>query len=198
MPQKSVDKGDFDFDPTQAGLVWSNSSLRRIWIFGTIDESVAVHFHIALSELEAISKDDITIFVNSAGGYLNSCHYIIDVMRASTCVLKTVACGYALSSACMIVANGDHGKRYAMPNAVLLLHEVSANFVGAYSEFKDMYTDIEETMDDWVSMLSEVTGKRKDAIRGAIKTDLYLKPEQAMKFGPKGIIDGIWPPTEED
>lgn len=172
--------------------------MRSIFIYGTIDQRMATYFHQYIMQLERIDVGNpIRLFINSTGGYVNDCFYMLDVMRACECPIMTIVCGYAMSCACMLAAAGDKGMRYAMPHAVLMIHEIATTIVGKTTDIKVLSKDLERAEETWVELISEFTGKNKGSIRKVLNPDLYFSPIEAMKWGPKGLIDGIWAPEEE-
>jgi ATP-dependent Clp protease, protease subunit len=187
-----------DENPLGSSYVGFQPDLRSIYICGMIDDKMAMKFHQYIQQLERIDAGkNIKLFINSSGGFVNDAMYMIDVMQASPCPIATIACGVAMSAACMILAAGDEGKRYAFPHCTLMLHEISTSMDGKFADLRVLQRDVERSMETWINMLNEFTGKSKPSLKKLLNPDLYLTPAEAIRFGSRGLIDGIWPPEEE-
>ena len=139
--------------------------------------------------LEADDPDkDIVIYINSPGGRVSSCLAIYDVMNYIKPDVSTVCIGQAASAAAFILSAGTRGKRFALKNARIMLHQVSG---GAMGHIEDMKRSVEEAerlndlmLKEWASM----TGKTVKQIKKDLDRDYYVGPEEAKKYG---VIDDV-------
>ena len=132
---------------------------------------------------------DIEIYINSPGGSFTALTAIYDTMRYIKPDVRTVCLGQAASAAAVILAAGTKGKRLALPNSRILIHQPATE--GGYGQSSDIEIQAREIlrirslMED---MLSTDTGKSADEVSRDIERDKYLTAEQALEYG---IIDEI-------
>lgn len=163
---------------------------RIIFMNGMLDESAAktIMERILTLEAQAPTKD-ILMYIDSYGGNVHSLLAIHDVMKnLSRCDIATVCTGKAMSCGQMLLMSGTRGKRFATPNARILVHEVS-NLT--YGKLTDMEIDINETKElqrILESLLTKYTRLKKTQVTDLMKRDSYLSATEAKEFG---IIDHI-------
>ena len=163
----------------------------RIIYLGTpISDDVANAVIAQLMCLETMNPDtDISIYINSPGGSFTALTAIYDTMRYIKPDVRTVCLGQAASAAAVILAAGTKGKRLALPNSRILIHQPATE--GGYGQSSDIEIQAREIlrirslMED---MLSTDTGKSTDEVSRDIERDKYLTAEQALEYG---IIDEI-------
>jgi len=141
--------------------------------------------------LYLVSKDakrDIKLYINSPGGSVTAGLAIYDTMQYLKCPVSTICIGLTASMAAVILAAGTKGKRFALPNAEILLHQVAGGMQG-------QATDIEITAKQIVMMkgklnkiLSSHTGQSLAKVEKDTDRDFYLTPEEAKKYG---LIDEV-------
>jgi ATP-dependent Clp protease protease subunit len=163
----------------------------RIIFLGTpISDEIANAVMAQLLCLQQMDADrDIEIYINSPGGSFTALTAIYDTMRYIKPDVRTVCLGQAASAAAVILAAGTKGKRLALPNSRILIHQPATE--GGYGQSSDIEIQAREIlrirslMED---MLSTDTGKSTDEVSRDIERDKYLTAEQALEYG---IIDEI-------
>ena len=163
----------------------------RIIFLGTpISDEIANAVMAQLLCLQQMDADrDIDIYINSPGGSFTALTAIYDTMRYIKPDVRTVCLGQAASAAAVILAAGTKGKRLALPNSRILIHQPATE--GGYGQSSDIEIQAREIlrirslMED---MLSSDTGKSSDEVSRDIERDKYLTADQALEYG---IIDEI-------
>lgn len=134
------------------------------------------------------SESDVIIYINSTGGLVTSCMAIYDVMNYIKPEVSTVCVGQAASAAAFILAAGAKGKRYALKNAEIMLHQVSAGGEGNIEDLKIMIKETERANDRMMSEISKITGKPIEQVKKDLDRDCYMNSEEAKEYG---LIDEI-------
>ena len=132
---------------------------------------------------------DIEIYINSPGGSFTALTAIYDTMRYIKPDVRTVCLGQAASAAAVILAAGTKGKRLALPNSRILIHQPATE--GGYGQSSDIEIQAREILrirSLMEEMLSTDTGKSAEEVSRDIERDKYLTAEQAKEYG---IIDGV-------
>jgi ATP-dependent Clp protease protease subunit len=163
----------------------------RIIFLGTpISDEIANAVMAQLLCLQQMDADrDIEIYINSPGGSFTALTAIYDTMRYIKPDVRTVCLGQAASAAAVILAAGTKGKRLALPNSRILIHQPATE--GGYGQSSDIEIQAREIlrirslMED---MLATDTGKSTEEVSRDIERDKYLTAEQAKEYG---IIDGV-------
>jgi ATP-dependent Clp protease, protease subunit len=162
---------------------------RIIFVTGPIEDQVASLVTAQLLFLEAENpKKEISLYINSPGGVVTSGMAIYDTMQFIRPAVATICIGQAASMASLLLAAGEKGKRYALPNARILVHQPSGGFEGQAS-------DIERHAEDIIKMkrrLNEVymrhTGQPYETIEKTLDRDYFMTAEDAREFG---IVDEV-------
>lgn len=164
---------------------------RIIFIGGPIDDNVANLVTAQLLFLEAEDPDkDIQVYVNSPGGSVTAGMAIYDTMQYVKCDVSTIAIGIAASMGAFILSGGEKGKRFALPNAKILLHQVMAGSerVAQASDIKIFAEEILKTKDQINKILAKNTSQPLKKIEKDTDRDFYMDPTEAKKYG---VIDKI-------
>jgi ATP-dependent Clp protease protease subunit len=162
---------------------------RIVFVTGPIEDQLASLITAQLLFLEAENpKKEISMYINSPGGVVTSGMAIYDTMQFIRPAVATLCIGQAASMASLLLAAGEKGMRYALPNARVMLHQPSGGFQGQAS-------DIERHAEDIIKMkrrLNEVyvrhTGKDYDTIERTLDRDYFMSAEEARVFG---IVDEV-------
>jgi len=162
---------------------------RIVFVTGPIEDHLASLITAQLLFLEAENpKKEISMYINSPGGVVTSGMAIYDTMQFIRPPVATLCIGQAASMGSLLLAAGEKGMRYALPNARILLHQPSGGFQGQAS-------DIERHAEDIIKMkrrLNEVyvrhTGKDYDTIERSLDRDYFLSADDAKAFG---IVDEV-------
>jgi ATP-dependent Clp protease protease subunit len=163
----------------------------RIIFLGTpISDEIANAVMAQLLCLQQMDADrDIEIYINSPGGSFTALTAIYDTMRYIKPDVRTVCLGQAASAAAVILAAGTRGKRLALPNSRILIHQPATE--GGYGQSSDIEIQAREILrirSLMEEMLSTDTGKSAEEVSRDIERDKYLTAEQALEYG---IIDEI-------
>jgi ATP-dependent Clp protease protease subunit len=163
----------------------------RIIFLGTpISDEIANAVMAQLLCLQQMDADrDIEIYINSPGGSFTALTAIYDTMRYIKPDVRTVCLGQAASAAAVILAAGTKGKRLALPNSRILIHQPATE--GGYGQSSDIEIQAREILrirSLMEEMLSTDTGKSSEEVSRDIERDKYLTAEQALEYG---IIDEI-------
>ena len=163
---------------------------RIIFVTGGIDDGMAALITSQLLFLESENpKKEIAMYINSPGGYVSSGLAIYDTMQFIRCPVSTVCIGQAASMGSLLLAAGEAGVRYALPNARVMLHQPSGGYQG-------VATDIERHAEEIIDLkrrLNKIyvrhTGQEYDVIERKLDRDTFLTAEEAQEFG---IVDKVF------
>jgi ATP-dependent Clp protease protease subunit len=162
---------------------------RIIFLAGPITERSASVVIMRLLYLQSIKKaSDINLYINSPGGLVDQTLAIYDTMKFLGCDVATYCIGQASSGAAIILAAGAKGKRFALPNAKIMLHQPYSGITG---QAEDIRIQAEEVIKDkklLIQILSDCTGQKPDVIEQETERDRYMNAEEAKKYG---LVDEI-------
>lgn len=162
---------------------------RIIFLGSTIDDGVANAIIAQLLFLDNQSQDkDIKIYINSPGGSVTAGMAIYDTMQFVKSDVATICVGMAASMAAVILAAGAKGKRLALPNSEIMIHQVMGGMEGQASDIKIRAERILRIKDRLNKILSEHTGKKISAVEEDTDRDYFMTSEEAKKYG---LIDQV-------
>ncbi len=142
--------------------------------------------------LESEDPDkEISLYINSPGGSITDGMGIVDTMNYIKCPVSTICVGLAASFGAVLLANGEKGKRYATPNAEILIHQplIGGNGIaGQTTEIKIQADHMIKTREKLNKLLSDKTGQSIETIEKDTERDKWMTAEEALKYG---LIDGI-------
>ena len=139
--------------------------------------------------LEAQDPDkDIQFYINSPGGSVTSGFAIYDTMQYIKADVSTICIGLAASMGAFLLSSGAKGKRLALPNAEIMIHQPTGGFKGQATDIQIHAENILRTKDKLNRILAENTGKTVDEIRDASERDNFLSADDAKAFG---LIDNV-------
>ena len=141
--------------------------------------------------LESEDPDkEISLYINSPGGSITDGMGIVDTMNYIKCPVSTICIGMAASMGAVLLASGEKGKRFATPNAEILIHQplISGGLSGQTTEIKIHADHMVKTRAKLNKLLSERTGQSLETIEKDTERDNYMTAEEALKYG---LIDGI-------
>ena len=162
---------------------------RIIFLGGPILDSVANSVIAQLLFLESQDpKKDIIMYVNSPGGSVTAGLAIYDTMQYVKCDVSTICVGLAASMGATLLAAGAKGKRFALPNSEILLHQVMGEAGGQAVEIAIHAKHIVKVKDRLNQILAKHTGQPLDSIEKDTDRDFFMLPEEAKQYG---IIDEI-------
>lgn len=165
---------------------------RVIFLGVQVDDASANDVMAQLLHLEHEDPDrDILIYINSPGGSFTSLMAIYDTMQFVRPDIQTYCLGQAASAAAVLLAAGTPGKRYALPNSRVLIHQPATE--GTYGQVSDLEiqaNEIQRVRRQMETILAKHTGKEADQIRKDIERDKILTADEAKSYG---IIDEVLP-----
>lgn len=131
---------------------------------------------------------DIHLYINSPGGVVTAGLAIYDTMNYIKCDVETICIGLAASMGAFLLAGGTKGKRFALPNAEIMIHQPSGGAKGQATDIQIVADNILRTKKQLNTILAENTGKPYDVIAADTERDNYMSAEEAKEYG---IIDGV-------
>ena len=141
--------------------------------------------------LESEDPDkEISFYINSPGGSITDGMAIVDTMNYIKCPVSTICVGLAASMGSVLLASGTKGKRFATPNAEVLIHQplISGGLAGQTTEIKIHADHMVKTREKLNKLLSEKTGQSLEQIEKDTERDHYMTAQEALEYG---LIDGI-------
>ena len=163
----------------------------RIIFLGTpISDDVANAVMAQLLSLQSMDPDrDISLYINSPGGSFTALTAIYDTMRYLKCDVQTVCLGQAASAAAVLLAAGTPGKRLALPNSRILIHQPYTEGTGGQiSDLEIQANEILRMRSLLEKMISEATGKSVEEVSRDVERDKILTAEEAVEYG---MVDQI-------
>ncbi len=161
-----------------------------IFLAGPIDDHIA---NIIIAQLLFLqsedSKKDITLYVNSPGGVVTAGLAIIDTMNNIKNDVSTVCVGVAASMGALILSSGKKGKRYALPNAEVMIHQPLGGAEGQASDIEISAKHILKTRENLNKMLARNTGQQMSKIEKDVDRNFFMDAEEAKKYG---IVDKVF------
>ncbi len=140
-------------------------------------------------------KKDIHMYINSPGGVVTGGMAIYDTMNYLSCDVATYCIGMAASMGTVLLAAGAKGKRYALPNSRIMIHQPSGGATGQASDISIAAKEIIRWREKLNEVLAERTGKSEDEIKNDSDRDFYMSAEEAKEYG---LVDEVMAPTAKD
>jgi ATP-dependent Clp protease protease subunit len=170
--------------------IYSRLLKERIIFLGTpVTDDIASLIIAQMLFLEAEDPDkDITFYVNSPGGVVTAGLAIYDTMRYVRCDIATLCMGQAASMGALLLAAGTKGKRYALPNSRILIHQPMGGFQGQATDIDIHAQEILRMRNDLNRILALHTGQNIRKIKKDTERDYFMSAEEAKKYG---IIDKV-------
>ena len=134
------------------------------------------------------SEKDISFYINSPGGSVTAGMAIYDTMQYIKCEVSTICMGMAASMGAFLLSSGAKGKRFALPNSEVMIHQPSGGARGQASDIKIVAENILRTRDKLNKILAENTGKPVEVIAADTERDNFMTAEEALEYG---IIDKV-------
>uniref|UniRef100_UPI004055AFFD ATP-dependent Clp endopeptidase proteolytic subunit ClpP n=1 Tax=Agathobacter sp. TaxID=2021311 RepID=UPI004055AFFD len=131
---------------------------------------------------------DIQLYINSPGGMVTAGMAIYDTMQYIKCDVSTICIGLAASMGAFLLAGGTKGKRFALPNAEVMIHQPSGGAKGQATEIQIAAENILKTKKKLNEILAANTGKPYEQVAADTERDYYMSAEEALAYG---IIDGV-------
>ena len=161
---------------------------RIVFIGGEINDEVANAIISELLFLDSQSNDEISIYINSPGGSITSGMAIYDTMGFVKSPISTICIGMAASMASVLLASGDKGKRFILPNSEVMIHQPLGGVNGQATEIKIAADRILKLKDKLNKILSKNTGKDLETIAQDTERDYFMDSNEAFDYG---IVDKV-------
>jgi ATP-dependent Clp protease protease subunit len=177
-------RGERSFD------IYSRLLNERIVFVGTpVDDQIANLVVAQLLHLESEDPDkDISLYVNSPGGQIYAGLAIYDTMQFIKPDVATICFGMAMSMGSLLLAGGAPGKRSALPNARILIHQPSGGFEGQSSDIEIHAREVLALRDRVEDIYAEHTGQPRDRVHEDMERDRFFTTEQAVEYG---LVDRV-------
>jgi ATP-dependent Clp protease protease subunit len=170
--------------------IYSRLLRERIVFLGTeVDDQVANLISAQLLFLEAEDPDkDISLYINSPGGSAYAGMAIYDTMQYVRPDVSTVCIGMSMSAGAMILAGGAPGKRFALPNAKIMIHQGSAGFRGTPADIQIQAREVLDMTRRMAEIIARHSGKAVDEVMQDIDRDRFMTADEAIGYG---LIDEV-------
>ncbi len=163
---------------------------RIIFLTGEIDDAVANTVVAQLIYLEAKDPSkDISLYINSPGGSVSAGLAIYDTMNYIKCDVSTICIGMAASMGAFLLSSGAKGKRYALPNSEIMIHQPLGGAQGQASDIQIAAEHILKTKEKLTKILSENSGKPYEVLVKDTDRDNFLSAQEALEYG---LIDKVF------
>ena len=181
---EQTNRGERSFD------IFSRLLKDRIIVLS--DEVNDVTASLVVSQLLFLEQDDpdkdIQLYINSPGGIVHAGMAVYDTMRYVRPDVQTICVGLAASMGALLLSAGAKGKRYALPNSEIMIHQPSGGARGQASDIRIQAEQMLKTKDKLNRILSEMTGQPIARIEQDVDRDYFMSPEEAKEYG---LIDAI-------
>jgi ATP-dependent Clp protease, protease subunit len=184
MVVEQTSRGERAFD------IYSRLLNERIIFLGTpIDDQIANLIVAQLLHLESEDPEkDISVYINSPGGSVYSGLAVYDTMQFIKPDVQTICVGIAMSMGALLLAGGAHDKRMALPNAKILIHQVSSSFQGQATDIEIHAREIIDVRRRLDEIISKHTGKDIEQVKKDTERDYFMSSDEAKEYG---IIDRV-------
>jgi len=168
---------------------------RIIFLEGPIDDDAANNVVMKLLFLQSEKKnEDISVYINSPGGYLSSTMAVYDTIQFLECDVATYCIGLAASGAALLLTGGTPGKRFVLPHAKVMIHQPGGEVGGQAADIEIAAREVLKDKETLIQLFAKHSGKDADFIRKDIERDRYLSAEEAVQYG---LVDSVVQPPEK-
>ena len=169
---------------------------RIIFLADEITDQVANIVVAQLLFLEMDNPDaDISLYINSPGGSITAGMAIYDTMNYIKCDVRTVCVGMAASMGAFLLMAGEKGKRLALPNSEVMIHQPLGGASGQATDVEIRAKWLLRTKEKMTRLMSEMTGQDQEKLRADCERDYFMTAEDALNYG---IIDQIYYPRKKN
>jgi len=162
---------------------------RIIFITGMIASNTADSVVAQLLFLESADPDkDINIYINSPGGHIDAMYAIYDTMNYIKPEIATIGYGTCASAASFLLAAGTKGKRYALKNSNIMIHELSSGTQGKYNDIKTEMKHLDALYGKMAKQYVKMTGQSLKKVKEDMERDYHMSANEAKKYG---IVDSV-------
>lgn len=176
--------------------IYSRLLKDRIIILGSeIDDDIA---NLVIAQMLFLEKEDpdrdIELYINSPGGSVIAGLAIYDTMQLIKCDVATMCVGHSMSMGAVLLAGGAKGKRTALPNSRIMIHQGSAGFRGTPSDIDIQAKEVLRYREVLAGIISDHSGRALEQVMTDIDRDFFMSPQEAVEYG---IIDSVLIPQKQ-
>ncbi len=184
MVVEQTPRGERAFD------IYSRLLNERIIFLGTpVDDEIANLIVAQLIHLESEDPDrDVSLYINSPGGSVYAGLAIYDTIQYVKCDVQTICIGIAMAMGALLLAAGTTGKRMALPNAKILIHQVSSGFEGQATDIEIQAREVIAIKRRLEEIIAQHTGQPLDKVSKDMERDYFMTADEAKEYG---IIDNV-------
>lgn len=165
---------------------------RIIFLSGPIGDSMANTIVAQMLFLEMDNPNaDISLYINSPGGSVTAGMAIYDTMKYIKCPVRTVCIGMAASMGAFLLMAGDKGKRMALPNSEVMIHQPSGGAEGQATDVTIRAEWLLKTKKKMTEMMADMTGQPVEKVSADVERDYFMSAQEALEYG---IVDEIFKP----
>ena len=162
---------------------------RIVMITGPIETAMANTVVAQLLFLESENPNaDISLYINSPGGDVSAGWAIMDTMQYIKPNVSTIGMGLVASMGSVLLAAGEKGKRFVLPNTQIMIHQPSSGTEGKVTDMEIYLKEVQYTKKALIKQMMEFTGRKEKEVFDAMERDNWMQAEDAKKFG---LIDGV-------
>jgi len=189
MVVESTNRGERSYD------IYSRLLKDRIIFLGTpVDDQVA---NLLIAQMLFLDHDDpeqpINLYINSPGGSVYAGLAIYDTMRMVKAPVHTLCMGMAASMGAVLLAAGERGHRFALPNSRIVIHQGSSGFQGAIPDLEVQARETFAVVNKLIQILADHSGHSYDKVKADTQRDYYMTATEAQEYG---LIDEVLHPAE--
>ncbi len=184
MVVESTNRGERAYD------IYSRLLRDRIIMLGTgVDDQIANLISAQLLFLDHDNPEqDIMMYIDSPGGSVYHGLFIYDTMQSINADVRTYACGLTASMGAVLLAAGAPGKRYALPNSKVLIHQGSSGFRGAIADLEVQAEETMKVVNRMIDIMALHTGQSREQVKLDTERDKYLTAEESVEYG---LVDHV-------
>ncbi|RYE81269.1 MAG: ATP-dependent Clp protease proteolytic subunit [Myxococcales bacterium] len=163
---------------------------RIVFLGSDVNDDVANIIIAQFLFLESEDPDkDIQLYINSPGGVIYAGLAIYDTMQYVRCPVSTICLGHAMSMGAVLLAAGQKGRRFALPNARIMIHQPSGGARGQATDIEIQARETRYLKDTLVQILTDATGQPRERVYQDMERDFYMAPKEAKEYG---LIDEVF------
>ena len=161
---------------------------RKVFLWGMVDDKSAKHVIDRLMYLDSLETKDITLYINSPGGYVTSGFAMYDTIKSLKSDVSTVCTGLAASMGSILLSVGTKGKRFIQPHARVMIHQPSGGARGQASDIEITAKEIVKTKELSARILADNCGKKYEEVMKDFNRDHWMGADESLDYG---IVDGV-------
>jgi ATP-dependent Clp protease protease subunit len=159
---------------------------------GNVERAYDIYSRLLKDQMLFLEADDpekdISLYINSPGGVISSGMAIYDTIKFIKNDVVTICIGQAASMAAILLAAGSKGKRFALPNSKIIIHQPMGGFQGQATDILIQAKEMKKIKENTIKILSELTGQKVSRIGADIERDFIMNSQEALEYG---IIDKV-------